>query len=492
MKNLALILLTLATFSSPLQAIEQSDFYANSKESHELTILNKGLASLQYRLDMIEKAEKSIELEYFIYHDDTSGRLLTQALVEKARQGVRVRVLMDHFLIIGEIDPFHAHELIKNGVEVKFYNDAPLIQFISFQFRNHRKSFIIDGKEAITGGRNIGDEYFDLSEEFNFIDRDVVVKGPIVKTIQSSFDKLWNAEATKFLNRPDKPARNDLRYRRANRTNRVRNTWNFQGDLKRWKDKVKAAKDFIKVTEEDLDFKRRIKTLTLNDIEEDVTTTCNDITFVSDVPGVGMWAIDKKYKHVREEVFRRIKEAKEHVVFDSPYFILNDEITGILDDLLERNVKVDLLTNSLHSTDAIYVSSVFNDRVGKWIAKGLRPTVYSGNIMPGHKVLSDGIHKSRWGTHSKSFVFDNETAMIGTFNMDPRSYKFSVEMGLFCNNNKEVADLLSQNIKDRMENGILLETPEDVKKYEFMQVGTLKRIGYYLLKVPSSLFDFML
>jgi len=65
-------------------------------------------------------------------------------------------------------------------------------------------------------------------------------------------------------------------------------------------------------------------------------------------------------------------------------------------------------------------------------------------------------------------------------------------MGLFCNNNKEVADLLGKNIKERMENGILLETVEDVKKYEFMQVGPLKRIGYYLLKVPSSLFDFML
>lgn len=492
MKNLAYLLLLLATFSLTAQSAEQSDYYANSKESHELIILNKGLPSLQQRLDMIDRAEKSIELEYFIYHDDMSGRILTQALVEKARQGVRVRVLMDHFLIIGEIDPFYAHELQKNGVEVRFYNDAPLIQFISFQFRNHRKSFIIDGKEAITGGRNIGDEYFDLSESFNFIDRDVVVKGPIVKTIQASFNKLWNAEGTKFLKRPKKPARNDLRYRRGNRTNRMRNTWNFKGDLKRWKDKVKAAKNFINPTDEDLGLKRRIKTLTLTDLEDEPRATCDDITFVSDVPGIGMWAIDKKYKMVREEVFNRINATKEHLVIDSPYFIMNDEITGILKDLLDRNVEIDLLTNSLHSTDAIYVSSVFNDRVGGWIKKGLRPTVYSGNIMPGHKVLSDGIHNSRWGTHSKSFVFDGKTAMIGTFNMDPRSYKFSVEMGLFCNNNKEVADLLGQNIKERMENGILLETVEDVKKYEFMQVGPLKRIGYYLLKVPSSLFDFML
>lgn len=492
MKKLALLLLLVALLSFTAQSAEESDFYSHSTENHDLIILNKGLPSLQARLDMIDRAEKSIELEYFIYHDDMSGRLLTQALVEKARQGVRVRVLMDHFLIIGEIDPFYAHELRKNGVEVRFYNDAPLIKFISFQFRNHRKSFIIDGKEAITGGRNIGDEYFDLSESFNFIDRDVVVKGPIVKTIQASFDALWNAEATTFLKRPAKPKRNNLRYRRGNRTNSMRNTWNFEGDLKRWKDKVKAAKDFIKVNDDDLELKRKIKTLTLTDLEDEPRAKCDDVTFVSDVPGVGMWAINSKYKMVREEVFKRINETREHLFIDSPYFIMNDEITGILNDLLERNVEVDLLTNSLHSTDAIYVSSVFNERVGNWIKKGLRPTVYSGNIMPGHKTLSEGIHQARWGTHSKSFVFDGKTAMIGTFNMDPRSYKFSVEMGLFCNNNKEVADLIGQNIKERMENGILLETVEDVKKYEFMQVGPLKRIGYYLLKVPASLFDFML
>ena len=316
MNKLASVMLLLFTFNFTAQSADDSDFYSRSNESHDLIILNKGLPSLQARLDMIEKAEKSIELEYFIFHDDMSGRILTQALVEKARQGVKVRVLMDHFLIIGEIDPFYAHELMKNGVEVRFYNDVPLIQFVSFQFRNHRKTFIVDGKEAITGGRNIGDEYFDLSESFNFVDRDVVVKGPIVKTIKASFEALWNADASTFIKRPSKPKRNNLRYRRRNSTSRMRNTWNFEGDLKRWNDKVKAAKDFIKVNQDDLELKRKIKTLTLVDLEEEPRAKCDDITFVSDVPGVGMWAIDSKYKMVREEVFKRIKETKEHLYID--------------------------------------------------------------------------------------------------------------------------------------------------------------------------------
>ncbi|MCO4794166.1 MAG: phospholipase D family protein [Bacteriovoracaceae bacterium] len=475
-----------------LSFANDTSFRADSKEPHDLIILNKGLASLKKRLLMIEEAKESIEVEYFIYHDDQSGRLLTQALVEKARQGVKVRVLMDHFMIIGEIDPFYAHELKKNGVEVRFYNTAPLIQFIKFQFRNHRKSLIVDGKVAITGGRNIGDEYFDLSHEFNFLDRDVFIKGPIVKDILSTFDALWNAEPSTFLHRPNKPRRSNLRYRRSNRTSRMRNQWNFEGDLKRWKDKVRDAKNYIKVTEEDQELLRKITTLTLTDLEEEPRGVCDDLTFVSDIPGIGMWAIDAKYKTVREEVFRRMNEAQKHLVIDSPYFIMNDETTKIIKGRLENQVEIDLLTNSLHSTDAIYVSSVFNDRIGNWIEKGIRPTVYSGNVMPGHKTLSQGIHLARWGTHSKSFVFDNKDIYIGTFNMDPRSYKFSVEMGLICNNNPEMAALLTQNVKERMENGILLETKEDIKKYEFMQVGVLKRIGYYLVKVPAALFDFML
>lgn len=151
-----------------------------------------------------------------------------------------------------------------------------------------------------------------------------------------------------------------------------------------------------------------------------------------------------------------------------------------------------LLTNGLYSTDAIYVASVFNDRVPKWIEKGMKTHVYSGDIVKDYAVVDEEIAKSRWGTHSKSFVFDEKDFYVGSYNLDPRSNVYSLEMGLFCDDNPELAGRVKELIEDRIANSIHLKTPKDVKEYEFSRVGPLKKLGYYLTFIPASLFDYLL
>jgi cardiolipin synthase C len=468
-------------------------FRGHSYEDHKLTILNGGLSSLQKRISLIESAQKNIEVEYFIYHTDQTGRSLTHALMERAREGVKVRVLLDHFLTKAEMNPFVAHELIEAGVEVRFYNTVPIIRIFDFQYRNHRKLLSIDDKVVITGGRNIGNEYFDMSEEFNFVDRDVMVEGPLVKNIRKSFDAVWRSDPAKFVKRDKKPRKHDLKYSRSSRSSgRLRNYNAYLSDLKRWKDKVASSTLVLEVKEEDRVFRRKMFTLTLSQLSQAPSSICNDTSFTSDAPGVGKWARKAPFRKLRADVFNRMRKSSKHLMIDSPYFILEETTTKIINDLLDRNVSIDLLTNSLHSTDAIYVSSVFNDRVGPWVKRGLRPVVYSGNIMPSYNTLNQQIHNARWGTHSKSVIFDDRSVMIGTFNFDPRSFNYNTEMAIFCDGNQDFAAKLTQNIQDRIDNGIVLETVADVKKYEFTNVGLFKRLGYYLVKVPAALFDYML
>ena len=186
---------------------------AHSTEPHLITHYDQGAASFERRLELVASAKTSIALEFFIYDVDDASRLITQALVKKARQGVRVRILVDFSAPVFQLKPAYARLLGEAGVQVRYYNTSALYRFISIQHRSHRKLLIVDGETVLTGGRNIANEYFDLSDRYNFLDSDLEISGPIVNTMLESFDVYWrsrlstepvpdarpNAEAAKFL-----------------------------------------------------------------------------------------------------------------------------------------------------------------------------------------------------------------------------------------------------------------------------------------------------
>ncbi len=470
----------------------RGDFLVNSKSPHQMRLLSSGLSALQLRLNLINSAQTSIELEYFIYNSDNAGKLITQALLKKVKEGVSVRLLLDHFMISSQITPFHAHELEKAGVKVRFYNDLLWIHAFKAQYRNHRKTFIIDGKKAIIGGRNIGNEYFDLDNSFNFIDREIFIEGPIVKNIQETFNAGWSAKPTVSVKRQNKPKRFDLRYRRhAGGSNRLRASYAFEEDLRRWKRRVRQAKNFLKIDSDYLILKERISSLAPQLLSEQIEGTCHDVTFASDRPGVGAWT-QKKARILKYVVYDRMFKSRNHLLIDSPYFIVEGAYKEILKELLEQGRKIEVLTNSLYSTDAFYVNAHFNTILPTWLKKGLRATVFSGDVLPDYKTLSPVISKARWGTHSKTFVFDEESFMVGSYNFDSRSSYYSTELAVFCDDGAELANAIKDSIRRRMENGILLKTKKDIDKYKFKKTSLLKRLGYYLVKIPAALFDHLL
>lgn len=466
------------------QSNESDPFKVKINSLHKIKLLNHGLASLEERLEMIERAEHSIDIEYFIYNNDRSGRIFSQALIKKARAGVKVRVLLDFVMVKSQFSPFYAYEMEKNGIEIKYFNTTATLNLFHGQYRNHRKVLLIDKKEAITGGRNIGDEYFDQSSEFNFLDREIGLSGELVSSIQKTFETVWSSPLSHRVERDKMPSKSDGLYHREKGGPDI---GRFNMDLKHWNEKILEAQKFLTVPEEELE---AIRQKGREELALEYQGTCENMGFHSEYPIVGK--DNRSGRIIKHEISERIKNAHDSILFDSPYFIVNEESGAALDSALSRNVKITLLTNSLNSTDAIYVYDVFDSIIKKWIEKGMESYIFKGDIPLNYQTYTSEIAKSRFGIHAKSFVFDKKDVVIGTFNFDPRSADLNAEMIVSCDNNPELARFVTEDIESRIKGSIHLDSKESVEKSEFYKTGLFKRLEYYVLKGPANLFDYLL
>ena len=488
MKRYLILWIIIFYFLPKLQAEDFTSFKVRIEEPHDIILLNNGLSAFEERLQMIENAQTSIDVEYFIYNLDQSGRMFTQALVEKANQGVKVRMLLDYFMVKNKFTPFFAHEMAKHGIEVKYYNATSILNIFKGHYRNHRKLLIVDGKEVITGGRNIGDEYFDLSSRFNFLDRDIKVSGPIVTHIQNTFNQVWESKQTSILKRQREPSINDSAYSN-NQGSFSRDTERFKNDLSNWKRKVYEAVEFLKrKNDKFVDDDIRVKARTL--LEREYHGTCNVMTFNSEYPKVGKEG--RKERVIKHDISERIKNAKEKIIFDTPYFIVDDESQNALKEALNNNTQIELLTNSLYSTDAIYVYAAFDGLIKKWINAGLKAYVYKGTNLSSYEYASPEVANSRFGVHAKSFVFDNKDIIIGTFNFDPRSANYNTELTVGCEDNPELAREVTNDIEARIQNSFFLDSSKTVDDVEFYKIGFFKRLEYLFMKIPANFLEYLL
>ncbi len=458
----ALLALSFAIFSQGIHATPlKAPFFKvqNSTEelvSNQMIVLNSGIAALQMRLDMIKRAKSSIEVEYFIYNQDQAGRILTHALIEAAKRGVKVRILVDKSMPIFALDNHISEELKQYNIDLRFYNDASLLELSTTQFRSHRKLFVIDDKEAITGGRNIGDDYFDLSEHFNFLDRDIYVKGSIVKTMRESFDEYFKHKIIETPKAPTKPSKKLLKlYKRGRREAVIRN---YDSELKSFKEAKENAKIFLTETNKDIEIKNKVEEISRPILENKKVYDCPQTTYATDLPGARFSQRMKenyaeKYRVLRKVLDKKIENLQENIVISSPYFINNKITRNLMYDMLDKGIDIKIYTNSLGSTDAVYVAANFYTDVFKWQAAGVTPYIHNGKWIPEHDTISEGVKHAKWGTHSKTQVYDSDEVMIGTYNVDNRSNFYNSEMALFCKGNKELTNEVLNNISTRSEAG---------------------------------------
>jgi putative cardiolipin synthase len=374
-----------------------------------VALLDVGFDSLAPRMRLIEEAIDSIELEFFIYEVDTASRLVTQALARKAREGVKVRLLVDFALPVFKLAPHYAQALEAAGVEVRYYNTAGLARFFASNHRTHRKLLVVDRQKAIIGGRNIADDYFDLSERYNFLDSDMVIDGPVVSGITDSFELYWASDWV---------------------TNPI--------DVATESQPVPGPELLGLPSPAEVALAAELQRHT----PQHTFSTCNDIHFVTDYPGSGV-----ERRKVFLELTRLAKEARQQIMVESPYLVLRDDGLAVLQQVAQRGVKLQILTNSLYSTDAFYTVASLANSLDRLALPKLEVWAYGGQALAGSARPSAS---PRWGVHAKRAVFDDHTVVVGTYNIDPRSANLNSELMVVCRNNRFLAETLQHNMRLRI------------------------------------------
>tara|TARA_Y100000782_G_scaffold4962_1_gene6072 strand:+ start:314369 stop:315745 length:1377 start_codon:yes stop_codon:yes gene_type:complete len=415
--------------------------HINSEEQHKLLLIDSGKEGLKRRIDAIESAQTTIELEYFIYELDLASQIITQKLIEAASRGVEIKILVDFSAPVFKLRPQYASFLNKYGIKVRYYNTAPLFQFINIQHRSHRKFLIVDSKTVITGGRNIGSDYFDLSTHYNFLDTDIQVTGPIVKDIRKSFNSYWESS---LASEPELI--------------------------------TETITGFVNQTE----VKRVLSSLDAQ-IFPKAEFECNNIDFVTDSPG-----LELKNRKVYSYLENKLASAKESVFGESPYFVLRPDGLNLLASLAERNIKQTYLTNSLYSTDAYYTVSAFLPVADNLLDLGIKLYLYNGKAL-------EPDHQSRWGLHAKRAVIDGRHTLIGTYNIDPRSANLNSEVLISCNDNELLAKRVLSSMKSRRKNAWQLQDAKsDVYTVITKEAAWRQKIKMLVVLPLAKIFDFLL
>jgi putative cardiolipin synthase len=405
---------------------------------HEKTAVllqDSGWDALAQRLALIETAEHSIDIQYYIWNTDTSGKYLAKRLMAAADRGVKVRVMLDDINlnkredILAELDR-HSH------IEIRIYNPIPsrhglvkwlnvLSDFSRLNRRMHNKSFTVDGVMSIVGGRNIGDEYFDLSDDINFRDRDVLVMGQVVTNIQTSFIQYWNS-------RWSYPVR--------------LLTDNISSDLSAFDSVVAPRYKNYPVLPEG----NAIANNYLSGLMDEITWV--KAHFISDRPVPVDTDITSEPKATAKLLAKLAKQSRHRILFESAYLIFDDRQLKSFLELTQNGLQIKALTNSMASNDLVTNHSGYAGRRYDMLDNGiqlfeLKPE--TNLCKQSTKDLSKCAPTTAYGLHAKTAVFDSQVAVIGSFNFNLRSTYLNTE-SLLVIENQSVAEKLADDIEQAM------------------------------------------
>lgn len=387
---------------------------------------------------LCEHAEQTIDIQYFIFSTDNVGLIACDYLVRAADKGIKVRILVDDIMVeagVHEILTMDSHE----NISIKIYNPGSNLgknilgkvkkiytDFKGLNQRMHNKTFIVDEKVSITGGRNIADEYFDYDHEYNFRDRDVLLLGKETKTMQKSFDEFWNSSlsvpVTDIVNEPDGNFKDSNRFERLHQY--ACNPDNFWPQVRERIQKLPEAFQAIQ--------------------NSGKLVWLDSVFFVSDTPG--------KNENGRGGVCTSalvdlIRKAKKTIDIQSPYLITSEQSRKLFAEAVKRGVKIRILTNSLASTDNLEAFSGYQRDRKELLQTGVKLYEFRPDAAERYKIMTGALQEKLnyapiFGLHAKSMVVDGAITVIGTFNLDPRSAHLNTECIAVIHSNQISAGVL--------------------------------------------------
>ncbi len=393
-------------------------------------LVDDNLDAFAARAHTARLAARSLDVQYYLWHDDLTGRALKDELLQAAERGVRVRMLIDDMNGVGLDKSLLAMDAHPN-LEVRLFNPARNrdttmgralemgLRFFSFNRRMHNKGWIADNRVALVGGRNIGDEYFDAAE-VNFHDADLLMVGNGVAQTSAIFDAFWNSNAVIPISTMHRGKRVQVEDLRAER-----DAWRRSID-----GSVYAAAVHKKLAQSGGQF------------AAEQFHWLNDLRVLSDPPEkAGPIDPDRAPEHwLMFDVLKSIFSAEKDIRLISPYFVPGNTGALLFSGMAVRGVEVSILTNSLAANDVPAVHAgyqryrrpLLESGVRLWELKPGDRNAASAAAKPGdsEQTKSTIMGSSGASLHTKAFVIDQRRAFVGSFNFDPRSASLNTEMGV--------------------------------------------------------------
>jgi putative cardiolipin synthase len=355
------------------------------RDSQKFTNTADTLDALCLRVGLLEKAERSIDIQSYLIRDDLSGNLIALKLIEAANRGVRVRLLMDDALT----EPIDAGLLSLNdhiNIEVRVFNPFPRRQV------------------TIVGGRNLADEYYQTSVTSEFLDEDIAAIGPVVDDVSNGFDEYWNTKEAIPISVFDKY----VPHQALNET-------------------IEAGQRHLE-KQRDSPVIRGLNEHLVRELVDGVLPWVSAKTeLVLDHPDKVRGLVRRQIGEVTQRLIQMVSSATEEVIVVSPYFVPQREGVDFFGALAKKGVRVVILTNSLASTNHSSVHAVY--------ARYRKPLLRHGVELYELRPIEDGsmvgdADSARLTLHSKVAIVDRLSAFVGSFNLDPRSLYINTELGM--------------------------------------------------------------
>jgi putative cardiolipin synthase len=388
-------------------------------------IINSGIDGFVTRIQMIDAAERTIDMQYFIFRGDKTGLLIAEALKRAADRGVRVRILVDDgdtvagdqkILALGRYP--HIEVRIFNPFDYRGHNAVLrqldfLVHKGRLDYRMHNKLMVVDNCVALIGGRNVGAQYFQVEPESQFADDDAFAAGEIGARLSKTFDSYWNSDfavPSTSLPLPEERSKEAA--------------VSFEDGGMDYRARIASGRPF-----QDL-------------IVEDGALHWANAAVVCDSPDKKDVEERKKRGHLMApEVTRAMREAGRELLMVTPYFVPSDTEIALLGDLRERKTTVRILSNSLESAPALSAQSGYDKFRIRLLESGAQ--LYEVRaLLSSTRGSGETRAISRYGTyglHAKLYVMDRQRLYIGSMNYDQRSWRINTEVGLLLES-PEVAE----------------------------------------------------
>ena len=385
--------------------------------------LASGPDALVARIALARAAQRTLDVQYYIYDGDLTGKTLLANIIAAADRGVRVRLLLDDLHVAGQDRILSALDDHPN-IEVRLFNPfasrslrmaAMALDYSRLNRRMHNKSMTADNQLTIVGGRNIGDAYFSADKGSDFTDLDLLLAGPVVPEVSAVFDDYWNGAAAYPVSALVKPPEDAAA-------------------------QLQALRDYLDKHVAEARGGEYSQTLLSSGLAQALESGklpayWGQATVIADKAAKVTLPPEDDSSHAIPKLVKLLGSAQQELALVSPYFVPNRKAVEWFAQMTQRGVTVRILTNSFAATDVSAVHAGYSPWRKNLLEAGvelyeLKPSAYAEMAREGKQGHRSMVSKSRASLHAKSYMVDRRLLFVGSLNLDPRSARLNTEMGV--------------------------------------------------------------